>query len=265
MQHLIAVQGKRIFQSLRLLNTQRLLIALILLVVADTQASILTGQIIGKAYPFESETLLYSETHCLDETGTRRDIYYRDYQGTLLAYKTLDYLSGKATPSFVQHNYYSAEKIEVSLNNNRLTMTTTLNAMAGKAKTLSIKAKAKVPLVIDAGFDAFVVRHWDALVAGQRKRFLFPVTDQRRLVQLRLTAANCSYASDNEQCFSLEVDNFFLRILVQPIELGYQRERKRLSRYRGLSNIGNGEGAGQEVDIRYNYQPLPATACTTAG
>ena len=46
-----------------------------------------------------------------------------------------------------------------------------------------------------------------------------------------------------------------------PIELGYDAELKRLVRYRGLSNIGDGKGQGQVVDIRYRYEDLPQEAC----
>ena len=33
------------------------------------------------------------------------------------------------------------------------------------------------------------------------------------------------------------------------------------ARFRGLSNIGDSEGEGLVVDIRYNYEDLPALAC----
>ena len=51
-------------------------------------------------------------------------------------------------------------------------------------------------------------------------------------------------------------------MLVTPIELGYDAKLKRLTRYRGLSNIGDGKGEGLVVDIRYNYQDVPAKACS---
>jgi hypothetical protein len=57
------------------------------------------------------------------------------------------------------------------------------------------------------------------------------------------------------------MNNWLLRMLVAPIELGYDARLKRLTRYRGLSNIGDGQGNGLVVDIRYNYQDVPAMAC----
>jgi hypothetical protein len=57
------------------------------------------------------------------------------------------------------------------------------------------------------------------------------------------------------------MNNWLLRMLVAPIELGYDAKLKRLTRYRWLSNIGDGKGEGLVVDIRYNYQDVPAMAC----
>ena len=50
-------------------------------------------------------------------------------------------------------------------------------------------------------------------------------------------------------------------MLVAPIELGYDPGSRRLIRYRGLSNIGDGEGNGFAVDLRYDYGNVPEGAC----
>ena len=47
---------------------------------------------------------------------------------------------------------------------------------------VSIEPKEDLPLVIDAGFDAFVRQHWDSLVAGDTHRFQFPFADRESLV-----------------------------------------------------------------------------------
>ena len=46
-------------------------------------------------------------------------------------------------------------------------------------------------------------------------------------------------------------------MVVKPIELGYDPELRRLTRFRGLSNIGDENGNGLVVDIKYDYQDIP--------
>lgn len=97
-------------------------------------------------------------------------------------------------------------------------------------------------------------RHWDELLTGKSKTFLFAFADRLKLLELRIQRAECSYSSENGQCFKLELSNWLFRLLVAPIELGYNPVTKNLSRYRGLSNIGDGNGNGLVVAIRYDYQ-----------
>ena len=121
---------------------------------------------------------------------------------------------------------------------------------------------ADSPLVIDAGFDAFVTANWDSLVAGRDKRFQFPVAARETLVDLRIESAQCSYDTQTDQCFRLEVDNWLLSMLVDSIELGYDTGLRRLTRFRGVSNISDGSGAGQVVDIHYKYRDLADLQCS---
>ena len=79
---------------------------------------------------------------------------------------------------------------------------------------------------------------------------------------MRIKPAACNYQTETDQCFKLELSNWFVRMLVNPIELGYDPELRRLTRYRGSSNIGDGKGNGLVVDIRYDYQDVPAQACS---
>ena len=224
-------------------------------------ANDIVAQTIGEAFDLKSDELLYSETHCLSRDALAREVIYRNVDGQLIAHKSLSYETGPTTPSFVQRNFYSQESIEVELKQDELTMTIRDVNSSEPGKVVSTRPSPRLPVVIDAGFDAFVTTNWDSLVAGENKSFQFPFAARESLVKLRIKPMSCSYDSETDQCFSLEMNNWFLRMLVDPIELGYDAKLKRLSRYRGLSNIGDGKGNGLVVDIHYNYQDLPAKAC----
>ncbi len=225
-------------------------------------ANDIVAQTIGEAFDLKSDEPLYSETHCLSDDALAREVIYRDVEGRLIAHKILSYSTGPTTPSFVQRNFYSQESIEVELKQDEVTMTVKDENSSAPAKVVSTRPSANLPVVIDAGFDAFVTGNWDSLLAGENKSFQFPFAARESLVKLRIKPTSCSYDSESDQCFRLEMNNWFLRMLVAPIELGYDTRLKRLTRYRGLSNIGDGKGEGLVVDIRYNYQDVPAKACS---
>jgi hypothetical protein len=225
-------------------------------------ANDIVAQTIGEAFDLKSDEPLYSETHCLSGDALAREVIYRNVEGQLLAHKILSYRSGPTTPSFVQRNFYSQESIEVELKQDEVTMTIKDENSPAPGKVISTRPSANLPVVIDAGFDAFVTGNWDSLLAGDNKSFQFPFAARESLVELRIKPTVCTYNTESDQCFRLEMNNWLLRMLVAPIELGYDAKLKRLTRYRGLSNIGDGKGEGLVVDIRYNYQDIPAMACS---
>ncbi len=219
--------------------------------------------VIGAASDLDSMAFLYTETHCISDVGQTHDVLYRDEEDKLIAHKVLDYSSGPLTPSFIQYNFYSEQLIGVELNQKHLIMTVKARGDVEPQEFLFVVSEVSMPIVIDAGFDNFVIENWSALVDGQIKEFQFPFASRESLIDLRIAATRCSYANETDQCFALRLDNWLLGKLVSPIELGYDPSLKRLIRFRGLSNIGDSTGAGQAVDIRYRYEDLPYAACTS--
>lgn len=249
-------------RALRLATEWKALASVVLISFALSEARLADAAVvhtIGTAYDLRSEKPLYSEAHCAGDSSLEREVIYRDTGERLLAHKTLDYRTGQATPSYVQRNFYAGESVGVALLEDTLEMT--IGDLNGVGETFSVQIESEQPLVIDAGFDAFIRENWDALIADQRLRFEFPFAAREDLFALRISASPCSYDTATDQCFRLELDNWLLRALLDPIELGYDASLKRLARYRGLSNIGDSTGEGQVVDIRYRYEDLPAVAC----
>ena len=219
------------------------------------------GEPVGLAYDLESNELLYRETHCLNADGSEREVLYHDPQGELIARKLVDYSSGVTTPSFVQHNHYSSQSIEVGLQQDGIRMAVRDSDSGSTLRSAVAEPSEALPVVIDAGFDGFVRQHWSQLVDGEKREFQFPFADQESLVELRIQPQACSYDGTADQCFRLDLANWFLRMMVKPIELGYDAETRQLTRFRGLSNIGDAQGNGLEVEIRYSYQAEASPAC----
>ena len=221
------------------------------------------AQTIGEAFDLNTNKPLYSETHCVSGDALTREVIYKDPENQLIAYKVLRYDTGSNTPSYVQHNVHSQDSIAVELEQERqeIIFTATDANRSEQPSVASVKPSAALPVVIDAGFDAFVRENWQSLVAGESKQFQFPFAARESLVELSIASASCSYATDSDQCFSLELNNWLLNILADPIELGYDAKLQRLTRFRGISNISDGQGEALAVDIHYRYDDVVALDC----
>lgn len=216
---------------------------------------------VGEAFDLKSGELLYREQHCRSIDDLDREVIYRQGDGLLLAYKTIDYRSGKATPSFLQHNLQQKTQVSVQLEGKNITLSALQKDVAEAAKIYTTEVLEDLPLVIDAGFDSYIRDNWESLISGKLQRFRFPVPARASLVTLRIKPETCSFDASDEKCFSLEMSNWLLRMLVAPIELAYHDKQHYLSRYRGLANIENAAGEGMVVDIHYSYPPQPGKIC----
>jgi hypothetical protein len=226
-------------------------------------ATALVAQTIGEAFDLDSNKPLYSETHCVSGDALMREVIYKDAANQLIAYKVLDYATGSNTPSYVQHNVYSQDSIAVELEQERqeIIFTATDAERPDQPSVSSVKPGNALPVVIDAGFDAFVRENWHSLVAGERKQFQFPFAARESVVELSIASASCSYATETDQCFTLELNNWLLSMLADPIELGYDAKLQRLARFRGISNISDDAGEALAVDIHYRYDDVDALDC----
>lgn len=239
--------------------------ALLLVLSGRVYAAGTTVESIGDAYGLETNVLLYSETHCVGN-GLEREVVYRDAGQQLIAHKILRYQGSLTAPSFVERNYYSREVISIESAPHSITMSMMKMGESDpeSVETVVVKPKSNMAVVIDAGFDNYVKINWDKLASSESPIFQFPIATREILVELKISLKDCSYETKTETCFSLEIDNWFLRLLSDPIELGYDTNLRRLSRYRGLSNIGDGDGEGLVVDLRYRYPDASTVACNLA-
>jgi len=238
---------------------QPLLLLCVLATACNAQASEFIGQAIGEAFDRETNAPLYSETHCVSKDALARRVLYRDMEQQLIAHKFLNYETGPLTPSFVQHNMSSNDAFGVQLMDGEIIVTATEGE--GAPATVALQPGVEYPIVVDAGFDAFVTTHWDGLVAGERRRFQFPVAPRETLVEMSIESVSCSYDTDTDQCFSLEPNNWLLRMVADQIELGYDASLQRLTRFRGVSNISDRSGSGLVVDIHYRYDDVAGLQC----
>ena len=233
-----------------------------LLLLLSSRAIALDLSTVGKAYDPGTNEILYTEYHCV--TDDQRIVEYRDIEDKLIAHKIVNYSTGLLTPSFVQHNLNQGDMMKVEVIEDRVEMQRRVIEEGVDVNPQSKLLKLNLPLVIDAGFDNFIREYWNSLVQGEVITFQFPAAARVDLFDFKVNRMNCSSGDATQQCFNLRLDSWLLRMLVDPIELGYDKESRRLKRFQGLANIEDKNGNGYTVDIRYQYSDLPAKQCSAS-
>lgn len=217
-----------------------------LMMFAFTEPAHAEKVIHGMAFDLESNKVAYIEIHRFP-SDTRHEVIYAEPSGDVFARKELDYSSGKSTPGFTQTNRRLDEVIEVShLSDGALSVRYAVEGKSVKKKTL----KNADDLVIDAGFNNFVLEHWDKLLAGDSLEFdyLLPTRQQR----FRLKAERDDCRDEAATCFTIRPANGFFALLMKPLKLKYVDGV--LEQFSGRSNIA--QDSGDYHQVRIEYVPL---------
>ena len=107
------------------------------------------------------------------------------------------------------------------------------------------------PLVLGQGLHHFVRDNFDRLRAGQRLTIRFAIPS--RFDTYRFRVERHGIPTGGMLRLRVAIDNWFLRLLAPKIEVEYDLRSRRLSRYRGVSNLQTATGEQQQVVIRYSY------------
>lgn len=208
----------------------------------------------GDAYDMKSGDLLYRELHTVyleNEQPSERRVRYERANGELLASKTTRYGNNPFAPDFTLSDARDGYQEEAYQDGNRRRLTLKESALS-KPQTDRLK-KPDLTAVVDAGFDEFVRSRWDRLLAGKSSSFSFAVPSRQEYIDFRLVPTKI-----NEDVLEVEMrlKSRLLAWLLDPIKLTYDRDSKRLLRYRGLTNIRDDNGRGIYADIRYRYPEI---------
>ncbi len=237
-------------------RTYTLLLACGLGCVAATNAYAELPWIKGNAYEASSKQKLYTELHyrASPEATVSARVEYVDQSQELIVAKTLEYSDSLATPAIEQIDYRNATKI--------FTRNTNAGVEVGYQRQgeplRSSEIQRSERLVIDAGFDAYVREHWEALQAGRTVRGEFLVPARLDTVNIGISKTDlddCEPSIEEALCLTVRPAGF-LRVLtwfVDPLILAYDEQTQRLIQYKGISNLLDDEGNTQDVLITYEY------------
>ncbi len=183
----------------------------------------------GQARDQRTGELLYIERHACGSAPARCEVEYLDPGGELIARKRLDYRQGSWAPALSLQDFRAGEEIEVA-------------------------APADPSIVVDAGFDNYIRARWQQLSTGEAVAFPFLVAGQERPFRMVARSTVFTGCDTTRLCLEVQPEAWWLRLLVDPIELVYDRGSQRLLLFRGISNISDAAGRAHSVEIRYTYQ-----------
>jgi hypothetical protein len=214
-----------------------------------------TRTFVGIATDLNEGKSLYSEEHEDSyENGKRLRLTtkYRDESKNVIAARIVDFSQNPFMPDFRLENYRTGYIEGAEMVNNGLRVYVRKSAdQPIREKILSVPK----PSVVDAGFNNFVQTHWDSLMTGKKLYLNFAVPARLEYYGFRLyKEGETTVRGRRAVIVKCDVDNFMLRLFLDPIILTYDVESMRLISYEGISNISNDKG--DNYFVRIAFSPL---------
>ncbi len=207
---------------------------------------------IGYAYDKETNKLVYSESHheeYADDLILKSHVIYKDSSEIIIAKKTVDFNNNRYIPEFSLKNSETGHKeITRFIQSKYEVIFSRMHAEPEKTARLNIPEDG----ISDAGFDNFIIKHWDELIAGEifRREFLIPsMMDfiKFRIYQDKVVNEN----GQSLRVINIEPDSFLIRAFAGTTKLFYDGETPKLRKFDGVSNMRDGNGDNFKVKIRY--------------
>ncbi|MFQ3172541.1 MAG: putative ubiquitin-like protein YukD [Oleispira sp.] len=254
------------------------LLTLLLLTALATFTSAEQPKFIGYAYDIQTQELLYTEHHTY-LNDVLHEVQYKETDGKLFATKSIDYTHSYFAPDFTQYNLRNGEKIVIKRKNKRDDETKLRYLIQYQENTEEKQQKDFISyspkLIIDAGFDHFIAKHWQALISGEEISIDYLIPSLLDYYELTIKKETCQANTqnktqilvDNQHCFSISASSFFIGLFSSQLKLTYAQqsdskdseienidgERIRLMNFQGRSNISDSKGNYQDVNIIYQY------------
>jgi hypothetical protein len=205
----------------------------------------------GQATSLDDGRPAYVERHFVrtgaDGTLDRRVVLYLCGDGAAFARKQVDYSVSTTAPAFELVDARSGYREGARHEADRVA----LFAIEARGRERAGNVDLADTLVIDAGFDEFVRRHWDALLGGERVHLDFALPARANAYRFMVQRHG---DRPGELVLRLQLRGW-LAWLAPNIDVAYSLADRRLLRYEGPSNLR--EPAGRQAVVRIDF-PQPA-------
>lgn len=192
----------------------------------------------GTAFSLDNNALLYTEYHEIKVNTLgqyeRGEVIYRDENGQVIATKVLDFSLNALVPNLVFKDHRSQSDITLSRAGSDLIVEYFDGVKNRTHKTRFKPNGSGNPLVADAGFDRFVLKNWNKILAGEKLVFDMLALTRGETIPFQMSMIN---KTSDQVAIEVKPDSWLVRLLVKPIHLSYELNSQKLMRFEGLTNI----------------------------
>lgn len=228
---------------------------------------------IGTAWTADQSAVLYYEYHFAEDPDLRLSthVQYRRADGSVFAEKTIDYSRSLTAPEIRHVDYRNTARITTEFTDDTRPAMIKVGFQAHDSDRYREEMLShRESVVVDAGFDPFVRKHWNRLIDGESVSAGMLVPSRLDTIRVSLTKTNpryCDQADVPVHCLVIRPAGMLRAVgwLVDPIYIGYGQQSKLLEVFNGISNLRDDSGDPQNVLITFDYLQNRQTASLKAG
>lgn len=207
------------------------------------------------AYDLKTGRLIYTEERYQEDQDNRPQLWrfvYKDPTRQTIVTRNVRFTKSRIKPDYRLEDKRDGYLEGAELNGKQIKVFARRKAgEAIKEKYLEVPE----PAVVDAGFNFYILENWERLISGEMLHFNFVAPIELDYFKFRLYKdREFENAGRKNVSFNIDIDNFLLRLFVEPIRVTYDVETRRLMVYEGLSNINNEQGKSHRVRMVFSYQ-----------
>jgi len=231
-----------------------ILSAIAILLLMTNLAEATDRKRVGYAYKIDSKELLYTETHneiWKDGLIVSDKVVYRDAQGNVFAEKQVDFRNNRFAPDFTLKNQRTGH-LEAGSNkrDDYEIEFRPVDTADKKTEVVDLPSNA----IADAGFDEFIIRNWDEIIAGKTLRRDFLIPSMFGFYDFRIYQSDVlEKENQKRRVINVESNNFFYRLLGAKTQLEYAYDEPSLKTFTGVSNMRDEEG--NNLNVRIVFPP----------
>jgi hypothetical protein len=218
-------------------------------------------RVLGFARDAMTQRFLYTEVHDFKRGTDGRvltaQVRYHDAQGREIARKSLDYRANRFIPTYRME--MPAQRYAEGIRSNANPVV--VFKQDGAQEEIKSLAREAGLEAADSGFNHLLMDQLPRLLQGETVAFRLIVAGNTDRYRFRAKQV-AEFAIDQMPAVKLRVEpDSLLRLLVDPIELVYDRQGTRLISYKGVSNIIDPQSGQVYKWVHITYGgPAPAEA-----
>jgi hypothetical protein len=225
-----------------------------LLISPNANANVQTKTIRYFGEARKDDQIIYREFHEVTYSPRNKLLKskteYKAPEGGVLCSLDSDYTLHSSAPTHTVFDYQTEEYYGIRYENNELVMFHKYKDASEKTKKIDASSKDQT-LVAAQGLNYFILENIEVLESKENIPFTFLIPG--RLDEFNFVLKKVNQPSDESLDLELKVKSFWLKFFAPKMLLKYDKIKKRLVYYKGLSNIRDKNGDRQVVEITYSY------------